>query len=618
MSLPPLLPRLLIVDDLFGRSLHDRRNEERASLCGQYLLEDVTGDQVQRGPQQRIKNPIAQAVFHRGQRPLRARVGDLVENDLEEVLRVIRSGWTEPAAGQTCWSLVLLDLCFHTGSVTDASNRETAGMPEGQEADEQPQHYFGLQILRAIQQTMPDLPVILLSSHARDEVSQVFSRYGALGFLAREAAESPELLRDFLHRHGLIPDAAGLIVGQARPLLIALRAARRIARARGNVLIRGERGCGKELLARYLHQHSNATGGGRPFVTVNAGALSKELYGSTLFGHQRGAFTGAVADRVGVIAQASGGNLFLDEIGSLPPEIQAGLLRVLEYGEVAPVGAEQVQKVDTRFLSATNDDLDLQAAHGAFRSDLLDRLRLGGTLVLPPLRDRLADLPALVERFVREAEARTPGALIRRIDPDALDVLASYHWPGNVRELAICIANTVCEYPDVEHLVPVHLRLPAPVKGNRPPAVLVGAGSAAPVDQAQGLAELLARIQAFSFEGQRREHLIGKLPELQAALAGLLRRCLHAALELTARVGSSGDGPLRLEVLIHPALKLLTGDPRLSAATAADLIKRIMRLAPDDPDVLPADPLLREAYDNAQRLRPRKPRTRKTASETDG
>src|SRR5262249_18057748 len=158
------------------RLVADGRNEERANLCGQYLFEDVTGDQAGKGTPQKIKNPIAQVVFHRAQRPTCAALGDVVENDLEDALRVVRAGWGPRRGDRPCGWLVLLDLCFYTGRVPEASNGEAKGMPEGRPEDSEPRRYFGLRLLEALNQEMPALPVIMLSSMAREQVSHEFSR----------------------------------------------------------------------------------------------------------------------------------------------------------------------------------------------------------------------------------------------------------------------------------------------------------------------------------------------------------------------------------------------------------------------------------------------------------
>ena len=605
MTIPVDLPRLLIIDDLFGRILSDRRNEERANLCGQFLIEDATGDEIDRGTPQRIKRPVAQAVFCRGQVPGCASVGDTVTNNLEGSLRVIREGWQEWQAERPRWALVLLDLCFYTGRVTERSHRRTPGMPEGRPGDDDPAQYFGLRLLNAIHEQFPDLPVVILSSKPRQQVSREFSQCGALAFLPRGEERGPELLREYIWKYGLIPDEAGEIVGRSKALLMTLRAARRVAADRRNILIRGERGTGKELLARYIHRQG-FLGSDRPLVVVDSGTLSPQLYASELFGHRRGAFTGADRDRIGWIVQAHGGDLFLDEIGNIPADVQAGLLRVLEQREVTPLGEQKAQTVDVRFLSATNEDLEGKAATGGFRQDLLDRLSEGGVVFLRPVRERLEDLEPLVEHLVREAERDKPGALRRRIEPEVIEILRGHDWPGNIRQLRNCLYNAVFSYPDVEHLVPVHLQfgegaLHSPVPRAAP-------GSTGPPDDS--LDSLITTLSEFAFDGVKPADLVGRLPALQRAYATLTARLLKAAIQATSKPTlENPDGV----VLIHPAVKLITGEKSVTASKAADIIKRLLGLDPEVRERLLANSILKEAYETALRLRPSQPSPRSNA-----
>jgi len=599
MNVP--LPRLLIIDDLFGRTHANRRNQERANLCGQYLIEDITGDEAGKSGGQRIKQPVAQVVFCRGQIPARSTVGDTVENDLEGTLEIIQRGWDNQAPNQPRWAMVLLDLCFYTGRVTSVSNEKTLGMPEGRPSDEE--QYFGLQLLKAIYDRLPDLPVLILSSKPRDQVSREFSQLGALGFLPRGEENSADLLRDYIWRHGLIPDDAGEIVGHSKALLISLRAARRAASDRRNILIRGERGTGKELLARYINRQSSHERN-RPLITVDSGALSPQLYGSELFGHKRGAFTGAERDRVGRIQQADGGDLFLDEIGNMPFDIQGALLRVLEYRKVTPLGALEGQSVDVRFLSATNEDIEGKAATGGFRQDLLDRLREGGVVVLRPVRERLEDLDLLVERLVREAEQAKPGAMRREIEPRAMAVIRSHQWPGNIRELRSCIYNAVFGYADVEHLQPVHLN----IDDNR---VLPATSEATAEFKTQTLDELIKVLAGFDFDNATPSELSGRLPALQKAHASLMARLLKAALKVTSKPTLDD---LNGEIQIHPAIKLLTGDRTITASRAADLIKRLLGSHLESSGFSTVDATLKKAYETALRLRPRRRGAKKKPS----
>ncbi|MEZ4406213.1 MAG: sigma-54 dependent transcriptional regulator [Polyangiales bacterium] len=223
------------------------------------------------------------------------------------------------------------------------------------------------------------------------------------------------------------------------PAIVSLYATiARAANAFAPVLIRGETGTGKEWVARAIHRYGPRARG--PFVPVNASALPEGTLESELFGHARGSFTGAVGPRKGLFQQANGGILFLDEVGELPPRVQAELLRVLQEGELRPVGADEVVKVDVRVVCATHRDLDAMVRAGRFREDLLFRLRVIDVTV-PPLRERREDISALAEHFL----AHAPGASVtadgrpRRFSPEALERLARREWPGNVRELQAAV-----------------------------------------------------------------------------------------------------------------------------------------------------------------------------------
>lgn len=594
-------PRILIVDDLFGRQVADGFNRDRANLCGMYRLRDVTGDEAVPAEEE-VLDPLAEAVFFRGQQPRRAGIGDTVENDLEGTVAFVRQGWMQAPR----WSLVLLDLCFYTGRVTEASDRNQPGMPEGRTGDDDPRQYFGLRILERLHTEFPDLPVVILSSKQRDEVSLSFAAHGALGFIPRSDSSGPERLAEYLWRHGLTADPSGEIAGQSLGLLLALRAARRAAVERRNVLVRGERGVGKELLAAYINRNAQKGAGRRPLVTVDSGALQPNLFASELFGHVKGAYTGADRDREGRIAQADGGDLFLDEIGNMPPDVQTGLLRVLETRVVTPLGAGKGREVDVRFIAATNEDIEVRASSGAgFRADLLDRLREGGTLVLPPLRERREDVSPLAERFVREAESAHPGALRRTITPEALSLLTAHDWPGNVRELRNCIHKAVNDHRDVEHLVAGHLGLP---QKPRPTAPTGAVNQITPPELATGkedLPALIARFAGTSVDPADPAAWAGRWEELQRGYATVTLKCLRAALFATRRVTlEHPEG----EIKIHPAVKLLTGDATMTATRAADLIKRIFAGVPAALlEEMLGDPLLRTAHDTAVRLRPRSP-----------
>ncbi|MHB1845701.1 MAG: sigma 54-interacting transcriptional regulator, partial [Deltaproteobacteria bacterium] len=218
------------------------------------------------------------------------------------------------------------------------------------------------------------------------------------------------------------------------------------------VLIQAETGSGKELLARAVHRRSSRALG--PYVVVNCGALSPQLLEAELFGSEKGAFTGADVARPGLLVTADGGTLFLDEVGEMPLELQAKLLRVIEQGEVKPVGAARAFKVDVRFVAATNRDLSAESRLGRFREDLLFRLDVH-RLEIPPLRQRPEDVPLLWDHFAR---ARTRQELLPKLTPAALAKLVAHRWPGNVRELLTVVKRELCRTTSAP-LAPDDLRL---------------------------------------------------------------------------------------------------------------------------------------------------------------
>ncbi len=615
MTSIPRKPRLLVIDDLFGRRVSDGRNRERADLCAQLLLRDVTDDESARAAPS-VRDPVAEAVFIRGQTPAEARVGDIVENDLEGTLTSIRNGWA-PGQAEDRWALVLLDLCFKTGRVTAASHASAPGVAEGRTGDDEPSRYFGLRLLEQITDGFPDLPVVILSGQERRDVSRLYAERRGLGFLERDEVTA-ERLRDYIWHHGVFPDQSGTVLGHSNAILLALRQARQAARSGGgwnNILLRGETGSGKELFARFIHSNSPAPpdSGRRPFVVVDAGVISTTLFQSELFGHRSGAFTGARESRAGLIATANGGDLFLDEIANAPPDVQGGLLRVVQDRIVIPLGGEgQGRQLSVRFLSATNSDIE---SSGSFRADLLYRLREAGTIVLPPLRERKDDIPVLAEHFVREAEAQVPNARRRHIAPETVALLQQQAWPGNVRELRSRLHEAVGRYRDVDYLLPIHLGIaepaPAPDHAQTAPSRTPSKFDAEASRPPASVDELIRLLDGFRFDSTRGASINGKLPSLYGACARLIARYLSAALHATKKVRhDSPEGT----AAIHPAMKLAMGDPGLTASRAADLVKRFLGLSPSDLPQEMRDPLLREALDRARHLRPSKGSTRKESA----
>jgi formate hydrogenlyase transcriptional activator len=229
------------------------------------------------------------------------------------------------------------------------------------------------------------------------------------------------------------------IVGWSEPLIFALRDLAQVAPSDATVLITGETGTGKELVARAIHKRSRRAN--RPFIRVNCAAIPQPLIASELFGHEKGAFTGAIDRRLGRFEAANGGTIFLDEIGDVPPDTQMALLRVLQEREFERVGASRPIATDVRVVAATNQDLKTAVGAGTFRADLFYRLNVFPIRV-PSLRERPDDIPLLAKYFI-DRYAATAGKRIRAIDKKTLDLLQAYHWPGNVRELQNVIERAV-------------------------------------------------------------------------------------------------------------------------------------------------------------------------------
>jgi two-component system response regulator GlrR len=307
----------------------------------------------------------------------------------------------------------------------------------------------GLQLFEAIRREHPSLPVIILTAHGTIPDAVNATQRGVFGFLTKPF-DSQELLQKVAAAASLSgddPSAQFAGAGEWREGIITrspimedlLRQARLVADADASVLIFGDSGTGKELLARAIHRASPRAE--RPFVGVNCGAIPGELLESELFGHARGAFTGAVQAHKGLFQAADGGTLFLDEIGDMPVPLQVKLLRVLQEGEVRPVGSTQSIPVDVRVVSATHRDLDAQKAAGLFREDLFYRINVVA-LRLPPLAERREDIPLLCAHFLRKLAERYRKA-VPTLAPEAMAQLVAAPWPGNVRQLLNLLEQAV-------------------------------------------------------------------------------------------------------------------------------------------------------------------------------
>jgi len=311
----------------------------------------------------------------------------------------------------------------------------------------------GLELLDELRKRLPGLPIVFLTGHGTLREAVAAMRAGAYDFLVKpapldeleltltRAVEHGELLRQNRLLRGLAyRGVGGDILGES-PVMAELRQSiQRIAASDAGVLIYGESGTGKELVARAIHDGSPRREAA--FVVVNCGAIPAQLFESELFGHRRGAFTGADRKRLGLIELAEGGTLFLDEIGELPLELQPALLRAVQFGEFRPVGAERSERADVRFLAATHRDLEADVRAGDFREDLYHRISTLGVRV-PPLRERRGDVRLLAERLLARYNEKVAAPFAKRFVESGLRRLEAHEWSGNVRELENIVVRLV-------------------------------------------------------------------------------------------------------------------------------------------------------------------------------
>jgi DNA-binding NtrC family response regulator len=311
----------------------------------------------------------------------------------------------------------------------------------------------GMQILQRCRESHPDTEVVLITGYATLESAVEAMKHGAYYYIAKpfrieevrkvvaEAMAKVVLRRENRALREQVENLQGRtqIITQDAEMQRLLDLARQVAPTDCNVLITGESGTGKELFARYLHHQSKRDTG--PYVAVNCGAFNEDLLANELFGHIRGAFTGAAGDKQGLLAAADGGTLFLDEITEMSPAMQVKLLRVIQEREVLPLGATRPLKVDVRFIAATNRDVQELVKSGSFRQDLWFRLNVV-TMRIPSLADRREDIPLLAYHFLKRSASRM-GKPVQEISSAAMAILKSYDFPGNVRELENIIERGV-------------------------------------------------------------------------------------------------------------------------------------------------------------------------------
>ncbi len=315
----------------------------------------------------------------------------------------------------------------------------------------------GLQVLREVHRRDPEQVVVVITAYSSIESAIEAMREGAFHYIPKPFKNEEVLLtlRKGLEQRRLTSENRSLreqlrqrfafdnIIGKSKPMQQVYELIQLAAPAKSNILVLGESGTGKELVAKAIHHHSRRAHG--PFVTVNSGSLPPDLLESNLFGHVKGAFTGAINSKKGLFEMANGGSVFFDEIGNIPLDTPSKLLRVIQEREFMRLGGVDTVRVDVRIIAATNADLDGEVQRGQFREDLFYRLNVI-TVVLPPLRKRTEDIPLLAQHFLSHY-ARENEKPIQEIASDAMQILLDYHWPGNVRELENVIERAVVLSP---------------------------------------------------------------------------------------------------------------------------------------------------------------------------
>jgi two-component system response regulator AtoC len=426
---------------------------------------------------------------------------------------------------------------------------ERAGSGEGRYdlvvSDVRMERSGGFDVLEAFTKKAPGTPVILITAFGDVTGAMEAIQRGAYDYVSKpfNIEELRLTVGRALERRRLVAEQKTVpseskthlqdIVGKSSVMLEVYKLVARVAGSTATVLVEGESGTGKELVARAIHNHSPRAGA--PFVPVNCTALTESLLESELFGHARGAFTGAVAAKRGLFETANGGTMFLDEIGDMGPKMQAQLLRTLQDGEVRPVGGSDAIRVDVRLVCATNKDLDAEVKAGRFREDLYFRINVV-TVHLPPLRERREDIPILVAHFLAKL-ARRERRDLAALSPAALKLLSSYGWPGNVRELENAIERAVA-------VAKGNVVLPSDL----PPEVGGGAVSPAAAAAAAGGAEtggLIADRPTLAELERRYIQLVltecGGNKKKAAEKLGIDRRTLYRALERTGEDTGPGD-----------------------------------------------------------------------------
>lgn len=608
-----MTPRVLVIDD----TLYWSRGQRRRFLT-RLRAADETGGPFDDAPT--VAEPTARMVFCPGQRI----EGSRLVNDVEVALAAVAGGWR---ADRERWALILLDMLFDP--VRFAGARPDPDRADGWETvpGERYGEVFGPSVLEAIETRWPDRrglgpepPVVVLSNLERGQGAGPASRAGALAFVEKSSLDADELC-ELLSESGLIEDAGGpgrsSLVGRSLPLLLALRTARNLGRRSANVLILGERGSGKSEIGRYVHQWSGRAG---PYRTHFVSETTEQLEYAALFGAWEGAFTGADRSRPGVVEEAHGGTLLLDEVQALSPAAQTDLLelgRLTRAGRqlrrlgtlprAATARREAVASVlgtlepdtgriavDLLLLAASSEPLDdpeWRRGH-RFLDPLYDRLATeyaGAPLRLPPLRERREDVPAIFAHALASASVEMGGVWPKLVDSEVLDALSSRAWGGNVAELAGVARRVARVTLRLDHVYERHLEPEA-----RPPTQ---APDAAPARTREGLRRAIGELGRAELPPGT-EELSGALAELEGATGAAAQLLVEQALREVARIHPDG--------FVLPALRLLLGESVASPKTTSEAYALLLRWAKVFPSRSPRSRELEQALERARANRVRR------------
>jgi DNA-binding NtrC family response regulator len=338
-----------------------------------------------------------------------------------------------------------------TGNGREALERVKADAPDVVITDIKMPGMDGIQLLQAIKKHDAAIPVVIMTAYASQQSAIDAVNMGAFQYMIKNAKNDEVRLvvrnalemrrvrqeNQYLKRELKRGHDEKVIIGSSEEMVRVFKMVEKVADSDATILIQGESGTGKELVAKEVHYGSRRSSG--PFVSINCGAIPRDLLESNLFGHVKGSFTGAVRDSAGLFQVAEGGTFFLDEVGEMPLATQVKLLRALQEREIIPVGGTQPVKIDCRLVAATNADLEREVAEGHFRADLFYRLNVI-PIKLPPLRQRREDIPLLIDHFLH---GHAQNGVVKTISKEALETLMKYDWPGNVRELENVIERAV-------------------------------------------------------------------------------------------------------------------------------------------------------------------------------